>query len=201
MIYLDFARRSVVPLHIKGRKDVDRENWCLSRYLLAVKDRLSFPIVATHALPGESPDFVPESGRQTFGVEITEATTMEFHDQLEISEILGSYSDPNDPGWGGGQPEETNAALVMASVDIVGDTDDLFYDATNRRIYVSGGEGRVTAFRQTSPDMYEVAGQVATAPGARTAFFVPGTQTLYVAVPHRPKQGPEIRVFKVPPTK
>jgi len=201
MIYLDFARRSIVPLHIRGRKDVDRENWCLSRYLLAVKDRLSFPIVATHALPGESPDFVPESGRQTFGVEITEATTMEFHDQLEISEILGSYSDPNDPGWGGGQPEETNAALVMASVDIVGDTDDLFYDATNRRIYVSGGEGRVTAFRQTSPDMYEVAGQVATAPGARTSFFVPGTQTLYVAVPHRAKQGPEIPVLKILPTK
>jgi DNA-binding beta-propeller fold protein YncE len=96
---------------------------------------------------------------------------------------------------------DTETGKTIASVDIVGDTDDLFYDATNRRIYVSGGEGRVTVIRQTSPDMYEVAGQVATASGARTSFFVPGTQTLYVAVPHRAKQGPEIRVFKVPPTK
>ena len=96
---------------------------------------------------------------------------------------------------------DTETGKTMASVDIVGDTDDLFYDATNRRIYVSGGEGRVTVIRQTSPDIYEVAGQVGTAPGARTSFFVPGTQTLYVAVPHRAKQSPEVRVFKVPPTK
>jgi len=49
--------------------------------------------------------------------------------------------------------------------------------------------------------MYEVAGQVATAPGARTSFFVPGAQTFYVAVPHRGMQDPEIRVFKVSSTK
>jgi YVTN family beta-propeller protein len=96
---------------------------------------------------------------------------------------------------------DIRTSKTVATVDIVGDTDDLFYDATNREIYVSGGEGRVTVIRQTSPDMYEVAGQVATAPGSRTSFFVPGTQTLYVAVPHRAKQAPEIRVFKIPPTK
>jgi outer membrane protein assembly factor BamB len=38
---------------------------------------------------------------------------------------------------------------TVATVDIVGDTDDLFYDAANKRIYVSGGEGRVTVISQT----------------------------------------------------
>ena len=96
---------------------------------------------------------------------------------------------------------DTETGKTMATVDIVGDTDDLFYDAANKRIYVSGGEGRVTVIRQRNPDMYEVAGQVATAPGARTSFFVPGAQTFYVAVPHRGMQDPEIRVFKVSSTK
>src|SRR5712664_1981834 len=52
---------------------------------------------------------------------------------------------------------------TVATVDIVGDTDDLFYDAANKRIYVSGGEGRVTVISQTNPDKYNVAGQVTTA--------------------------------------
>jgi hypothetical protein len=83
---------------------------------------------------------------------------------------------------------------TVATVDIVGDTDDLFYDAANKRIYVSGGEGRVTVISQTNPDMYKVVGQVTTAPGARTSFFVPETSTLYVAVPHRGTQKAELRV-------
>jgi DNA-binding beta-propeller fold protein YncE len=90
----------------------------------------------------------------------------------------------------------TETGKTVAALDIVGDTDDLFYDATNKRIYVSGG-GRVTVISQTNADMYNVAGQVPTAPGARTSFFVPETGTLYVAVPHRGEQKAELRVFTV----
>jgi DNA-binding beta-propeller fold protein YncE len=86
---------------------------------------------------------------------------------------------------------------TVATVDIVGDTDDLFYDAANKRIYVSGGEGRVTVISQTNADKYNIAGQVITAPGARTSFFVPETRMLYVAVPHRGAQKAELRAFTV----
>jgi hypothetical protein len=96
---------------------------------------------------------------------------------------------------------DTETGKTVASADIVGDTDDLFYDAATKRIYVSGGEGRVTVISQTSADTYNVAGQVATAPGARTSFFVPATETLYVAVPHRGAQKAELRVFSVAPAK
>ena len=89
---------------------------------------------------------------------------------------------------------------TVATVDIVGDTDNLFYDAANKRIYVSGGEGRITVIK-TSADIYNVAGQVATAPGARTSYFVPETTMLYVAVPHRGAQKAELRVFSVAPAK
>jgi DNA-binding beta-propeller fold protein YncE len=96
---------------------------------------------------------------------------------------------------------DTETGKTVAALDIVGDTDDLFYDTANKRIYVSGGEGRVTVISQTNADKYEVAGQVATAPGARTSFFVPETGRLYVAVPHRGEQKAELRVFSVVPPK
>ncbi len=96
---------------------------------------------------------------------------------------------------------DTETGNTVASLDIVGDTDDLFYDAANKRIYVSGGEGRVTVISQTNADMYNVVGQVTTAPGARTSFFVPETKTLYVAVPHRGQQKAELRAFTIAPAK
>jgi DNA-binding beta-propeller fold protein YncE len=91
---------------------------------------------------------------------------------------------------------DTETGKTVAAVDIVGDADDLFFDAAGKRIYVSGGEGKITVIKQTSADVYEVAGQVATAPGARTSFFVRKTRMLYVAVPHRGRQKAEIRVFQ-----
>jgi DNA-binding beta-propeller fold protein YncE len=92
---------------------------------------------------------------------------------------------------------DTETGKTVAVLDIVGDTDDLFYDAASKRIYVSGGEGRVTVISQTSANIYNVAGQVTTTPGARTSFFVPETRMLYVAVPHRGAQKAELRVFTV----
>jgi hypothetical protein len=42
-----------------------------------------------------------------------------------------------------GRRPPTNRRRLASSSGIVGDTDDLFYDATRRRLYVSGGEGFV----------------------------------------------------------
>ncbi len=91
---------------------------------------------------------------------------------------------------------DLNSGKTLSSVDIVGDTDDLFYDAANKRILVTGGDGFITVVHQESADKYSVAWQVRTAPGARTSFFVPPSKSLIVAVPHRGRQSAELRVFK-----
>jgi DNA-binding beta-propeller fold protein YncE len=91
---------------------------------------------------------------------------------------------------------DTQTGKTAASVEIVGDTDDIFYDAANNRLYVAGGEGRITVVEQTDADHYAVAGQINTALGARTAYFVRETGMFYLAVPHRGAQPAEIRVFK-----
>jgi DNA-binding beta-propeller fold protein YncE len=92
---------------------------------------------------------------------------------------------------------DTQRGKVVASVDVVADTDDLFYDPANKRIYVAGGGGKITIVSQTAPDRYEVIGEIETAAGARTAYFVPETGRLYVAVPKRGGQGAELRTYEV----
>lgn len=91
----------------------------------------------------------------------------------------------------------TESGKVMTSLDIVGDTDDLFYDAPRKRLYVSGGAGFLDVFQQKEVDHYVRLAHLPTAAGARTSLFVPKTGRLYLAVPHRGAQKAEIRVYAV----
>ena len=77
----------------------------------------------------------------------------------------------------------------------VGDVDDIFYDAQRGRLYVIGGEGSVDVIRQVDRDRYQPLATIPTAPGARTGLFVPELGKLFIAVPHRDSQAPEVRVF------
>lgn len=91
---------------------------------------------------------------------------------------------------------DTATGKTVAAVDCVGDTDDLFYDAAKKRIYVSGGEAFISVIQQHDPDHYESIGRIQTAPGARTSFFSPVSGRLFLAVPHHGDQRAEIRVFE-----
>jgi DNA-binding beta-propeller fold protein YncE len=91
---------------------------------------------------------------------------------------------------------DTETGKQTASVEIVGDTDDLFYDAAASRVYVIGGQGFVDVFEQQGPDQYTRAGRQSTAPGARTGLLVPEWAKLFVAVPHRGGQRAEILVYE-----
>jgi DNA-binding beta-propeller fold protein YncE len=91
---------------------------------------------------------------------------------------------------------DTDTGKVLAQMECAGDTDDVFYDAKNRRIYVSGGEGFISVFAQLDADKYQPVAKIPTAPGARTSLFVPALGRLYLAVPHRGKQSAEVRVYE-----
>ena len=89
-----------------------------------------------------------------------------------------------------------NAGKLVTSLPISRDTDDLFFDAANKSIYVSCGQGIIDVIRQTDADHYTAEKTVHTANGARTSLFVPELKILCLAVPHRGNQLAEIRVFK-----
>lgn len=85
----------------------------------------------------------------------------------------------------------------IARISGCGDADDMFFDADARRLYVICGEGVVDIFQQSNADQYVKAGQVRTAPGARTGLFVPSSRTLFVAVPAQSSKAAEIREYHV----
>jgi len=65
---------------------------------------------------------------------------------------------------------ETGKELFMAPM--VGDVDDLYWDATNKNIYISGGGGSVNIFKQTSEAIYKQIANIKTRNGARTSLLV-----------------------------
>jgi hypothetical protein len=89
---------------------------------------------------------------------------------------------------------ETAAGKSLGTVPVVGDTDDLFYDSTRRRIYVIGGEGFVDVLQREDDALRRIA-RVSTRDGARTGTWVAADSRLYIAVPARRGQPAEIRVF------
>jgi hypothetical protein len=77
----------------------------------------------------------------------------------------------------------------------VGDCDDVFYDQARKRIYASGGEGAISVFEQQDPDHYKESVRIATVKGARTSFFSPELDRLFLAVRRQGTQAAAIRVF------
>jgi DNA-binding beta-propeller fold protein YncE len=94
---------------------------------------------------------------------------------------------------------DTASGKVVARLPVVGDADDMFYDSSRGRIYVTGGEGFISIIEQRDPDHYSLIAKIPTASGARTSLFVPELGRLYLAVPHRGRQGAEIRVYQAQP--
>ena len=86
---------------------------------------------------------------------------------------------------------------VVAKVPIGGDSDDVFFDAGRKRLYVICGEGFVEVFQQESPDRYKKVQTVPTGPRARTGLFVPSERALFVAQPSSGDTQARVRRYSV----
>jgi len=90
---------------------------------------------------------------------------------------------------------DTASGKTIQSIPAVGDCDDVFYDATRRRIYASGGEGAISVFEQQDPDHYKESARITTVKGARTSFFSPEIDRLFLAVRREASRPAAIEVF------
>lgn len=77
---------------------------------------------------------------------------------------------------------DTRTGATVAHLPSANDVDDIAYDATLRRIYMSGGDGLVDVFQQKEPDSYSRIARIATSVGAGTSKWVPEQSRLYVEV-------------------
>jgi DNA-binding beta-propeller fold protein YncE len=92
---------------------------------------------------------------------------------------------------------DTANGRVVTTLDTVQDADDLFYDVSRKRVYVSGGEGFLDVIMEPTPSTLTRMARVPTAPGARTSLFVADQNRFYLAIPARNGRQAEIRVYDV----
>ena len=75
---------------------------------------------------------------------------------------------------------------MVASVPTVQDTDDLYYSAEHKRVYVPGREGSIWVYQQADPDHYSLISKIPTVVGAGTAGYFgrqgKGFDRFYLAV-------------------
>jgi DNA-binding beta-propeller fold protein YncE len=86
----------------------------------------------------------------------------------------------------------------VANVDLCGDADDVFVDARRHRAYVSCGQGFIDVF-DTQGVEYRRLARIPTVPGARTAYFVPAIDRLFLAVRATSTEPAAIWVFRAVP--
>jgi DNA-binding beta-propeller fold protein YncE len=96
---------------------------------------------------------------------------------------------------------DTGSGHLVAALPAVQDSDDLYYDAARKRVYVCGGEGYISVFQQEDADHYKLLAKVQTAIGARTAGYFgkgrKGFDRFYLAIPARADHGAEVWIYTV----
>ena len=96
---------------------------------------------------------------------------------------------------------DTNSGRLVAVLPTVQDSDDLYYDAARKRLYVPGGEGYIAVYQQVDADHYKRLAKIPCAVGARTAGYFgrghKGFDRLYLAIPARSDHGAEIWIYTV----
>ena len=93
---------------------------------------------------------------------------------------------------------DTASGNIIQKLPAVSDSDDVFYDASRKRIYASGGGGEISVFQQKGPDHFSELPHLDTVKGARTSFFSPELDRLFLAVRREGAQTAEIRIYAPP---
>jgi DNA-binding beta-propeller fold protein YncE len=90
----------------------------------------------------------------------------------------------------------TTTGKSIASVSIDDDSDDMFYDARAKRIYISCGKGFVDVIDQADADHYLMRERIPTAAGARTSTFDATLGIFCVGVPKSEIEPARLLIFR-----
>ena len=96
---------------------------------------------------------------------------------------------------------DTTSGKMVASLPTVQDTDDLYYSAEKKRVFVPGREGSIWVYQQNDPDHYALLAKIPTVLGAGTAGYFgrqgKGFDRFYLAVPQGANTNAEVRIYTV----
>ena len=96
---------------------------------------------------------------------------------------------------------DTTSGHTVAMLPSVADSDDLYYDAEHKRVYMPGGEGFIYVFQMKDPDHFQLLAKVPTALGGRTAGYFgrqgKGMHRFFLAIPAGAGHSAEMRIYTV----
>jgi hypothetical protein len=87
---------------------------------------------------------------------------------------------------------------AISSLDIVGDTDDLYYDNYSNTIYISGGDGSINLFKEEGSTYKQIA-NIPTSNGARTSLLIPQLRLFAVAARAAAGKSAALLVYQLQP--
>jgi DNA-binding beta-propeller fold protein YncE len=94
---------------------------------------------------------------------------------------------------------DTATGKMVASIPTVQDTDDLYYSAERKRVYVPGRAGAIWVYQQADPDHYNIISKIPTVVGAGTAGYFgrqgKGFDRFYLAVSAGANTNAEVRIY------
>ena len=91
---------------------------------------------------------------------------------------------------------DTETGREIASGDIAGPSDDLFYDSRRSHIYVLTAVGFLEVFQQRDPDHYDRIAHYPTPPHTQTGLFVPEWGMLFAAAQRQGDQSARVLVYE-----
>jgi hypothetical protein len=91
---------------------------------------------------------------------------------------------------------DTQTGREITRLRAAGECDDVFFDASRKRIYVIGGEGFISVFQQTDPDHYKLISNVPSSIGIRTGYFFTKRDRFYVGVPAKGNEPAQIWTYE-----
>lgn len=96
---------------------------------------------------------------------------------------------------------DTASGRMLAALPSVQASDDLYYDADRKRIYMPGAEGFIHVFQMSGADRFRLLRKVPGAIGAGTAGYFgkqgKGFDRFFLAVPARGNEPAEMRIYTV----
>jgi DNA-binding beta-propeller fold protein YncE len=90
----------------------------------------------------------------------------------------------------------TETGSEVARLRAAGECDDVYFDASRKRVYVIGGAGAISVFQEVDPDHYELVADVPTGIGIRTGYFYTKRDRLYVGVPAKGNEPAQVWTFE-----
>lgn len=96
---------------------------------------------------------------------------------------------------------DTDSGKIVANLACVQGSDDMFWDAKRKRVYVPGMEGYVSVFQQVDPDHYRLIDKIPSELGTRGGSYPPvagkGFDRFYLAAPAAANRLAEVLIYMV----